>query len=213
MNKIYHRLYPYTFLGAFFFLVSCSDHRDEAVCLEIEPHDENIMMQINHRMMEEMDLMQHTNDPDQDFAMMMSMHHQSAIDMSQEELKSGDDPQMKQMAQKVINAQQAEKAMLQQYLQSHTPVVEPDGPAFNAESMMSMEKMMKAQDIRVLAEDSDVTFAQLLIDHHQSALEMARAELDYGDDPMIRQMASKMIEDQRKEIMELQDWLIKNKTF
>lgn len=213
MNKIYRKLYSYVFLGTFFSLVSCSDHRDEAVCLEIQPHDENVFMQINHHMMEEMDMMQHTNDPDHDFAMMMSMHHQSAIDMSKEELKSGDNLQMKEMAQRVIDAQQAEKAMLQQYLQSHTPVAEPDGPTFNSESMMSMDKMMKAQDIRVLSEDSDVTYAQLLIDHHQSALEMAMAELAYGDDPMIREMASKMIEDQRKEIMELQDWLIKNKPF
>lgn len=46
-------------------------------------------------------------------------------------------------------------------------------------------KMMRAQDVRILTGDSNVDYAQLLIDHHQSAMEMAMSELKYGDDAQI----------------------------
>ncbi|WP_246169352.1 DUF305 domain-containing protein [Rudanella paleaurantiibacter] len=58
--------------------------------LQPQAHYANVYQQINHRMMTEMDKMKDTNDPDNDFSMMMRMHHQGAIDMSNEELKSGD---------------------------------------------------------------------------------------------------------------------------
>ncbi|GAB2562462.1 DUF305 domain-containing protein [Spirosoma aerophilum] len=178
-----------------------------------QEHDANVYQQINHRMMAEMDKMTDTNDPDHDFSMMMRMHHQGAIDMSNEELKSGDNQAMKAMAQQVITAQTAEISQFAQFLQGHTPVPIAAGPTYNAEEMESMMKMMRAQDVRILTGDSDVDYAQLLIDHHQSALEMAMSELKYGDDAQIRQMATKIIEDQKKEIGTLQDWLKANKNY
>ncbi|CCH03608.1 hypothetical protein FAES_pFAES01118 (plasmid) [Fibrella aestuarina BUZ 2] len=181
--------------------------------LQPQAHDANVYQQINHRMMAEMDKMTDTNDPDHDFSMMMRMHHQGAIDMSNEELKSGDNQAMKAMAQQVINAQTAEIAQFAQFLQSHKAVPIPAGPTYNAEEMESMMKMMRAQDVRILTGNSDVDYAQLLIDHHQSALEMAMSELKYGDDAQIRQMATKIIEDQKKEIGMLQDWLKANKNY
>ncbi|WP_044130799.1 DUF305 domain-containing protein [Rudanella lutea] len=181
--------------------------------LQPQAHDANVYQQINHRMMTEMDKMKDTNDPDNDFSMMMRMHHQGAIDMSNEELKSGDNQAMKAMAQQVITAQTSEISQFNQFLQSHTPVPITAGATYNAEEMESMMKMMRAQDIRILTGDSDVDYAQLLIDHHQSAIEMAMSELKYGDDVQIRQMATKIIEDQKKEIGMLQDWLKTNKNY
>lgn len=181
--------------------------------LQPQAHDANVYQQINHRMMTEMDKMKDTNDPDHDFSMMMRMHHQGAIDMSNEELKSGDNQAMKAMAQQVITAQTSEISQFNQFLQSHTPVPITAGTTYNAEEMELMMKMMRAQDIRILTGDSDVDYAQLLIDHHQSAIEMAMSELKYGDDAQIRQMATKIIEDQKKEIGMLQDWLKTNKNY
>lgn len=117
------------------------------------------------------------------------------------------------MAQQVITTQTSEISQFNQFLQSHTPVPITAGATYNAEEMESMMKMMRAQDIRILTGDSDVDYAQLLIDHHQSAIEMAMSELKYGDDAQIRQMATKIIEDQKKEIGMLQDWLKTNKNY
>lgn len=58
--------------------------------------------------MKGMESMKMSGDTDRDFAMMMKMHHQGAIDMAQMELKSGKDPKMKAMAKRIIEAQQKE---------------------------------------------------------------------------------------------------------
>ncbi|HEV8553736.1 MAG TPA: DUF305 domain-containing protein [Casimicrobiaceae bacterium] len=59
-------------------------------------------------MMKSMDSMKMTGDADRDFATMMKIHHQGAIDMAQMELKSGKDAKMRAMAKRIIEAQQKE---------------------------------------------------------------------------------------------------------
>ena len=60
--------------------------------------------------------MKSAGDADADFLAMMIPHHQSAIDMAKIELAEGDDDATRALAQKVIDAQEAEiaemKAML-----------------------------------------------------------------------------------------------------
>jgi uncharacterized protein (DUF305 family) len=70
-------------------------------------------------MMKSMESMKTTGDPDRDFAMMMKMHHQGAIDMAQMELKSGKDASLKAMAKKIIAAQQKEIKEFDQWLAKH----------------------------------------------------------------------------------------------
>ena len=52
-----------------------------------------------------------TGNSDIDFAMMMRIHHQGAIDMAQAELKNGKEPQMRKMAQDIIAAQKKNRAV------------------------------------------------------------------------------------------------------
>jgi uncharacterized protein (DUF305 family) len=59
-------------------------------------------------MMKNMESMKMTGDTDQDFAAMMKVHHQGAIDMAQMELQSGKDAKMRAMAKRIIEAQQKE---------------------------------------------------------------------------------------------------------
>jgi uncharacterized protein (DUF305 family) len=66
------------------------------------------MMDAHKKMMEDMMAMKSTGDPDKDFAMMMVPHHQGAIDMAEVQLKYGKDPQLKKMAQEIIDAQKKE---------------------------------------------------------------------------------------------------------
>ena len=65
-----------------------------------------------------------TGNPDVDFAMMMKVHHQGAIDMAQAELKNGKEPQMKKMARDIIAAQKKEIAQLDKFLASHAMPME-----------------------------------------------------------------------------------------
>ena len=69
--------------------------------------------------MKEMESMKPSGDTDHDFAMMMKMHHQGAIDMAQMELKSGKDAKLKAMAQRIIDAQQKEIKEFDNWLANH----------------------------------------------------------------------------------------------
>ena len=70
-------------------------------------------------MMKSMESMKMTGDTDRDFAAMMKMHHQGAIDMAQQELKSGKDAKMRAMAKRIIDAQQKEIKEFDQWLEKH----------------------------------------------------------------------------------------------
>lgn len=60
-----------------------------------------------------MERVQHTGNPDADFAAMMISHHQGAIEMAKVELLYGTDPRLRRLAQEIIVTQQSEIAVMQ----------------------------------------------------------------------------------------------------
>lgn len=60
--------------------------------------------------------MKMTGNADVDFAMMMRVHHQGAIDMAEAELRDGKDAQMRKLAKNIIAAQKKEIAQLDKFL-------------------------------------------------------------------------------------------------
>ena len=60
--------------------------------------------------------MKPSGNPDKDFAMMMIPHHQGAIDMARVELKYGKDSELRDLAEKIISAQQKEIGQLNAWL-------------------------------------------------------------------------------------------------
>lgn len=65
--------------------------------------------------------MQMSGDQDYDFAAMMRKHHQKALEMAKKELREGNAPQLKDMAQKIVDAQTKEIAELDDWLAKNKP--------------------------------------------------------------------------------------------
>jgi uncharacterized protein (DUF305 family) len=74
------------------------------------------------------------------------------------------------------------------------------------ESMDRMDKGMKSAPMNG---DVDHDFCTMMIPHHQGAIDMAKAELLYGKDPVMRRLAEEIIVDQQSEIQAMQLWLSK----
>jgi uncharacterized protein (DUF305 family) len=82
----------------------------------------------------------------------------------------------------------------------------PNTPASRA-YMQSMETMNKAMMSQPMTGDADHDFASMMRSHHQAAVEMAKAEIQYGKNPEMKKMAEKVVADQSKEIKQLDKWL------
>lgn len=190
--------------GALLF-VSCN--KEDGI--EIANHDSNKMMTIMHTMMSQMDAMPKTNDPEIDFAKMMVMHHQGAINMANLELQEGKSDTMKRTAQKIITEQQAEIQQFNTIIAGLS--VDNTDAAFTMEQMENMMKMDKAADVQLITDDIDNDFATLMMLHHQAAIDNASAYLHHGNNVALKTMATNIVMAQNKEIGELAEWLKANK--
>ncbi len=168
------------------------------------------LMKIMMDMMTQMDAQAKTQDPDHDFAAQMVLHHDAAIKMSEEELRAGSNQEMKTIAQEVITKQRAEIAQFNTFLSGHQPM-QPLVPQFNQIQKTNMDKMMAATNARAMTMRTDVDYAQMMVDHHQAAIDNSEALLQHGRNATMRQMAQAIIADQRQEIAELQSWLSRNR--
>jgi uncharacterized protein (DUF305 family) len=72
--------------------------------------------------------------------------------------------------------------------------------AFLAENQSAMDKMMAGMDIKPTG-DIDHDFTAMMIPHHQGAIDMAQAELRYGQNEQLRRIAQEIIVEQQQEIV------------
>ncbi len=80
-------------------------------------------------------------------------------------------------------------------------------PPAAQEYMSGMEKMHEDMMTGLMSSNPDVAFAKGMIAHHQGAIEMARTELKYGQDPQMKKLAQAIIDAQQPEIDQMQQWL------
>jgi uncharacterized protein (DUF305 family) len=73
--------------------------------------------------------------------------------------------------------------------------------------MKNMETMHAAMAALEPSGNEDADFVNLMLPHHQAAVDMARTELLYGNDPQMRRLAQEIITDQESEIQLMQLWL------
>ena len=69
----------------------------------------------------------------------------------------------------------------------------------------SNDAMMKGMAVKPSG-DADRDFVAMMLPHHQGAVDMAKVELQYGHDPMLRTLATDIVKAQLAEIAEMQAW-------
>jgi uncharacterized protein (DUF305 family) len=159
-----------------------------------------------------------TGDVDHDFTAMMIPHHRGAIDMAQAELQYGRNQKLLRIAQEIVVEQ------LQEIAAMRLAVGEPasptwvtngahDAPAaapshktnpggdapFVSRSNAAMDKMMTDMAVKSTGY-VDHDFVAMMVPHHQGAIDMAQAELQYGQNPQLKTIAQEIIVDQMQEI-------------
>ncbi|GIK37074.1 MAG: DUF305 domain-containing protein [Anaerolineae bacterium] len=151
---------------------------------------------------------------DQMFIDMMVPHHQSAIEMAQLELQQGENPELKAMAESMIQSQQAEIDQLRQWRQqwygsSETPPMTqmPMLPGMSqmehTGDMMTMDMTPEIERLRNAPKPVDATFIEAMMKHHQMAIEAASIAEQQASHQEIKDTARNIIQEQQGEISEL----------
>lgn len=164
------------------------------------------MGKMHHAMM----IASEEKDPDIAFAKGMIPHHQGAIDMANIQLKYGKDPEIRQLAEQVLKAQQPEIDMMNQWLVTYKPQQLNE----NLSHVKAYQESMGSHDVMMNGtqeNDPDIAFVKGMIPHHQGAIDMAKIQLKYGKTEQMRKLAEDIIKAQQVEIDFMKQWLEKKK--
>ena len=153
------------------------------------------------------------NDADVMFAQMMIPHHQQAVEMSEMLLAKDNIPDnVRDFAQGVVAAQGPEIERMNAMLTAwdEEPLMESDGME-GMDHGSSMDGMMSEEDMQQLEDAQGTEAARLYLEqmtvHHEGAVDMARDEVDNGENPQAVALAQQVIEDQEAEIQEMKTML------
>lgn len=143
----------------------------------------------------------------------MILHHQGAIAMAEAVLQNSQRAEMKQLAEAVIGAQQAETDQMQQWRQAWYPDAGAELVMYDAQMghtmVMTSEMqtaMMMSGDLGKADAEFDLRFINAMIPHHEGALAMAEQALEKSERPELRQVAQNILDTQQAEIDQMQQW-------
>lgn len=152
------------------------------------------------------------NDADVEFAQNMIVHHQQAIEMSDMVIANGSSADVKALAEGIKEKQAPEIETLRGFLEEWgekevAPGEMEDMPGMDmgGGEMMSEEEMADLEGAE--GAEADRMFLEMMIEHHTSAIEMAQTEVEDGENADAKELAEKVIEDQKAEIAEMEKLL------
>ncbi|MBD3882408.1 DUF305 domain-containing protein [Phormidium tenue FACHB-886] len=143
----------------------------------------------------------------------MVPHHQGAVVMAQEALEKSQRPEIKQLAQAIIDAQEKEISELQTWRKSWYANASADSVMYDAQKKTDVpmteqmrSSMMMEGDLGAADAEFDLRFINAMIPHHQGALDMAKQAQEKSDRPEIKQLAQEIITSQQQEIEQMEQW-------
>ncbi|MFF4576364.1 DUF305 domain-containing protein [Streptomyces sp. NPDC001410] len=147
------------------------------------------------------------NEADVKFAQMMIPHHEQALEMAKLADGRASDSEVKDIASKIEKAQDPEITTMKGWLRSWgKPEAMGDMPGMDMGDGMMSDKDMKGLTSMKGAE-FDTMFAQMMIEHHNGAINMAKDEQKNGQDADAKKMAGDIVTGQSVEVKQLQSIL------
>lgn len=160
------------------------------------------------------------NDADLMFARMMIVHHQGAIEMAELVPDRAASTDVKDLGEKIKQAQAPEIELMNTWIQSWTgqaPTTDDDMGGMDHSNMggsddsTGMPGMMTPEQMTALTDatgpEFDKLFVELMIEHHQGAITMAETEIASGTNPDALALAAQIVTDQTAEIAVMQELL------
>jgi len=140
---------------------------------------------------------------EQTFLQQMIQHHRSGIEMAKLVSDHTKRTELQGFASKMISAQQEEIEKMTSWLKSwyNMSPKQIANEAADKEMQMHMSMLSGKRD-----SDFDKTFLEMMPRHHHAAVEMAEQAEKKATHPELKEFASKMTQDQQKEIKELKTW-------
>lgn len=147
---------------------------------------------------------QQHNQADVVFVQNMIPHHSQAIVMSQMARKRATSPKVKDLAARIEAEQDPEIQQMRDLLAAWKA---PAGPAGMGPMGGMGHQGQGGMPGMTTGGAFDRMFLQMMIVHHQGAIDMSQTELAQGSDPAAHQLAQKIIDTQQAEVTEMQDLL------
>lgn len=152
------------------------------------------------------------NDADTEFAQMMIVHHEGAVEMAELAIEKADSDEVRSLGERIAAAQQPEIDLMSGWLEAWGEEAPDDADMGDMDhGDMEMDGLDQEEVMAELADlegaDFDKRFLELMVDHHQGAIDMAEELQDEGESTEARQLAETIIGDQTEEIAEMQELL------
>ena len=147
---------------------------------------------------------------DQRFLDQMIVHQQGAVLSAQTMIADSARPELRDLAQRMITAQQREIDQMRQWRQSWYGTSSSSTlPGMMSGGMMGSGMMNRDQMRQMMGANADVDrmFLQMMIPHHEAAITMAQRALTQAEHPELKTLAQDIITAQRAEIAEMQGYL------
>ncbi len=168
------------------------------------------------------------------FIDMMTPHHTSAVAMAEVALTRAEHAELRSLAEQIIASQRAEIEQMQTWRDAWfpdaaaipmdemmgmmgemmgemmpggmpgTPGAGP-GPGGMGQGMMK-DMEQEIADLCATTENFDLAFIEAMVPHHQTAVMMAQMATMRAEHPELQTLAQTMIDDQQREIAQMQAW-------
>ncbi|MFT4892957.1 MAG: hypothetical protein ACI8Z7_000748 [Candidatus Nanohaloarchaea archaeon] len=136
------------------------------------------------------------------FMNMMIIHHDQAIEMAELAENRTDNENILELSENISQAQTRENQKMSEWLRE---------AGFNRPTrghrMAGMATQQEMNELRQSdGREFDLLFSELMTEHHEGGIQMARAEVQNGKSEKVVELAQRMIYVQQEEVEKMETW-------